>query len=188
MSEPIAFATPAAFGDWLAEHHASAPEVWVLMYRAHTGAPSITWEDGIREALCWGWIDAVKRSLGAEAWVQRFCPRRSRSRWSKRNCDWAEALIAEGRMQPPGLAEVAAAKADGRWDAAYAGPAKMEVPEDFLAALAEAPALARETYAGLDRKNLYAIGYRVTTARTAETRRRRIATLIATLARGERFH
>lgn len=188
MTDPLAFATPTDLGDWLATNHATASEVWVLLHKTHTGTPSVTWEEGIREALCWGWIDAMKKSLGPDAWTQRFCPRKPRSNWSRRNCIWAEDLIATGRMRPPGLAEVAAAKADGRWDAAYSGPKDMQIPADFLTALAKAPPLARETYDNLNRQNLYAICYRVTTARRADTRAKRIAALIATLAKGGRFH
>ena len=188
MSEPVEFASAEAMRDWLAAHHDKAGELWVRLWKVATGRPSITWEEGVREALCWGWIDAVKRSEGDESWLQRFTPRRKGSNWSERNRRHVDELIAAGRMRAPGLAEVQAARADGRWDAAYAGPAGMEIPADFLSALDAAPERARATYETLNRRNLYAIYYRVTSAKWPETRAKRIAALIEVLARGERFH
>lgn len=188
MKEPIPFATAQEFGGWLEAHHASESEVFVLLYKAASGRPSITWEEAVLEALCWGWIDAASKSLGPEAWVQRFTPRRPKSIWSQRNREHVARLTEEGRMRPPGLAAVAAAKADGRWDAAYAGPKNMEIPQDFLDALAAGPEKARETYAGLNRQNLFAIYHRLVTAKKPETRAKRIAEFVAKLARGEKFH
>ena len=182
----IEFPTPEAIYDWLAAHHDRETELWVALHKAHTGKPSITWEDGVRAALCWGWIDGQKKG-GTDIWYQRFTPRRPRSPWSDRNRRHVEDLTAKGLMQPPGLAEVEKAKADGRWDAAYAGTRDMVIPEDFLTELAKAPPLARETYASLKKQNLFAIYYRVTSAKKPDTRARRIAKLIDTLAKGETF-
>lgn len=187
ITQPIAFASPAALRDWLAEHGATQPELWVHIHKIGTHIASVTWEDCVIAALSYGWIDGVKKSLGSTAYIQRLTPRRSTSAWSKRNRDHAERLIAAGQMTVPGLDQVAAAKADGRWDAAYAGPSEMAVPADFLAALDAYPK-AQSTYASLNRHNLYAIYYRLHSARSAETRARRMAVLIATLDRGERFH
>jgi uncharacterized protein YdeI (YjbR/CyaY-like superfamily) len=139
------------------------------------------------EALAWGWIDGVKRSQDAQSWVQRFTPRRARSGWSQRNRGHAERLIAAGRMQASGLAQVTAAKADGRWDTAYAGR-DFTVPQEFLDALAAASDSARAHFAGLNRKNLFALYYRLTTAKRAETRAKRLAEFVAMMERGERFH
>lgn len=181
------FETPAAFGAWLAANHATAPELWVRIYKKASGVASVTWQDCVVEALAWGWIDSQKRSLDDLSFVQRFCPRRPRSTWSQINRRHVERLIAEGRMRPAGLAHVDAAKADGRWDAAYAGSADLTIPADFLAALADHPAAAA-FFATLDRKNLFPIYHRLQTAVRPETRERRLQQILAQLARGERFH
>ena len=138
-------------------------------------------------ALAWGWIDSQKRALDDGAWLQRFTPRGPRSPWSKINRAKAEALIAEGRMRPSGLAEVERAKADGRWDAAYDGAASATVPDDLQRALDASPA-AKEAFAKLDAQNRYAILHRTQTAKRPETRARRIATFVAMLERGETLH
>jgi uncharacterized protein YdeI (YjbR/CyaY-like superfamily) len=187
LTEALEFPSPQAMRDWLTANHATAKELWVALHKVHTAKPSITWEEGVREALCFGWIDAVKKG-GTDIWYQRFTPRGPRSGWSDRNRKHVEDLIAKGLMMPAGLAQVDKAKADGRWDAAYAGQKDMVIPADFLAALAKAPPLARSTYDGLKRQNLFAIYYRVTSAKKPETRARRIEALIATLATGETFH
>ncbi len=179
--------SPKHWWDWLAENHAAETEVWLHLFKKASGTPSVTWEQAVVEALCWGWIDGQAKSLDADSWLQRFTPRRPRSNWSQRNRDHAERLIAEGRMQPPGLAHVTAAKADGRWDTAYAGPASAEIPADFLEALAQS-AQATATYETLNAQNRYAIYHRLITAKRPETRIKRIADFIAMLARGERFH
>ena len=186
MENALEFTTQADFRDWLAANHATAKEVWVALHKTHTGKPSITWEQGVREALCFGWIDAVKKG-GTDIWYQRFTPRGPKSVWSDRNRKHVEDLITKGLMTPAGLAQVEKAKADGRWDAAYSGTKDMVIPADFLAELAKSPT-ARATYDTLNRQNLFAIYYRVTTAKKPETRSKRIAALIATLARGETFH
>ena len=183
----LPFDTPAAFAAWLAEHHATEREVIVLMYRKVSGIASITWEQAVIEALVWGWIDGVARSVDAVSWVQRFTPRRSKSGWSQRNRDHALRLMASGRMQAPGLAQVEAAKADGRWDAAYAAK-DFQMPEDFLAALAGASAAAQAHFADLNRQNQFAIYYRLTTAKRAETRAKRVAAFVVMMERGERFY
>lgn len=181
------FPTAAAFAAWLAANHAREREVLVLMYKLESGVPSITWEQAVVEALVWGWIDGIKRSVDAVSWVQRFTPRRAKSGWSQRNRDHVGRLIAAGRMQAAGLAQVEAAKADGRWDAAYAVK-DFQMPEDFLAALAGASAAAMARFAALNRQNQFAIYYRLTTAKRAETRAKRVAAFVAMMERGERFH
>ena len=183
----LPFAGPEGFASWLAANHATERELLVLMYKKGSGVPSITWEQAVVEALVWGWIDGVKRSVDAKSWVQRFTPRRAKSGWSQRNCAHVERLTAEGRMQAPGLAAVAAAKADGRWDAAYAAK-NFQMPEDFLAALAGASDAARAHFAGLNRRNLFALYYRLTSTRRAETRAKRVAVFVAMMERGERFY
>lgn len=186
-SPAIAFATPAAVRLWLATHGTTESELWVHIHKLGSGVASVTWEDCVVASLAYGWIDGIKKSLGADAYIQRLTPRKKASAWSKRNRDHAERLIAAGQMLPAGLAQVQAAKADGRWDAAYAGPAQMQIPAEFLAKLAQHPA-AQQMFASLNKQNLYAIYYRLHSARTPETRARRMADLIETLNRGERFY
>lgn len=187
MSGPLPFRDAADWGDWLAANHATEAEALVRLFKVSSGVPSITWEQAVIEALAWGWIDGVKRSLDETSWVQRFTPRRAKSVWSQKNREHTERLMASGRMQAPGLAQVEAAKADGRWDAAYAGK-DFVVPPDFLAALAAASAVAQAQYAALNRKNLFAIYYRLTTAKRAETRAKRVADFVTMMERGERFY
>ena len=187
MAEPLPFADRAALRSWLDAHHATAPELLVLLAKAGTGVASVTWEDCVLEALRVGWIDGVKKGAGPGTWVQRLTPRRKGSAWSERNRGHAERLIAAGEMTHAGLREVEAARADGRWEAAYAGPSGLVIPEDFLAELETRPA-AKATFEGLNRQNLYAIYYRLHTAKRPETRARRMAALLATLEAGERFH
>jgi uncharacterized protein YdeI (YjbR/CyaY-like superfamily) len=179
----IPFVTPEDWAAWLADHHASRDEVWVKIYKKSSGIPSIDWAQAVVEALAWGWIDGVKKSVSETEWGQRFTPRRAGSAWSQTNRAHAERLIAEGRMRPAGLVHVAAAQANGRWDSAYAGSAK-DMPEDFLQALEEGPQAARDEYAGLNARNRYAIYYRLTTAKRPETRAKRVAEFIARLEGG----
>jgi uncharacterized protein YdeI (YjbR/CyaY-like superfamily) len=181
------FADRTALRDWFVRNATTQTELWVHIHKVGTGIPSVTWEDCVIVSLSFGWIDSVGKSLGPEAWVQRLTPRKRKSPWSKRNRDHVERLIASGEMTAAGLAEVDAAKADGRWDAAYAGPAQSEIPQDFLDALAAHPKAAAQ-FATLNKQNLYAIYYRLHSAKTPDTRARRMAKLIATLESGETFH
>jgi uncharacterized protein YdeI (YjbR/CyaY-like superfamily) len=182
----VAFATEDAFGRWLAGHEGSAG-LWVKLGKKGAAARTISYAQAVDVALCHGWIDGQKRAMDKQYWLQRFTPRRSRSRWSKLNCAKAEALIGTGRMQAAGLREVAAAQADGRWDAAYPGQAVAAVPEDLQEAL-DGDAEAAAYFATLDRRNRYAILYRVHEAKRPETRRRRIATFVAMLHEHETFY
>lgn len=181
------FASAADFDGWLAANHATARELWLKLFKAASGVATVSKPEAIDAALCWGWIDGQIAAFDTAAFLTRFTPRRPGSAWSRINRDRAEALIAAGRMQPPGLAQVAAAQADGRWQAAYAGQCAMTIPEDFLRALDAWPA-AKATYQGLNRANLYAVAYRLETARSPETREKRIAAILDRLARGETFH
>jgi uncharacterized protein YdeI (YjbR/CyaY-like superfamily) len=183
--EPLPFATPAAWRAWLEAHHATTAELTLKLYKKASGIPSITWEEAVIEALAFGWIDSTKRPGGEDHWLQRFTPRKPRSGWSQKNRAHVEKLIAEGRLTPAGLLHVDAAKADGRWDAAYAGGRDAQVPQDFLDALTPKAANAYET---LNAKNRFAIYYRLTTAKRPETRGKRIAEFVAMLERGEVFY
>jgi uncharacterized protein YdeI (YjbR/CyaY-like superfamily) len=183
----MAFRDARELGDWLAEHHHSSSELWVQIFKAGSGRPSVTWTDCVVEALRFGWIDGQKQSLDAVSFLQRLTPRKPKSNWSAKNREHATRLIAEGRMTPAGLAHVDAAKADGRWEAAYAGPATMVIPQDFLDALETMPD-AKALFETLDRKNLYPIYYRLQTAKRPETRAKRMTQILAQLERGERSH
>ena len=182
----VAFGTPDALAAWLPAHEGSTG-LWVKF--AKKGAPeqTISYDQAVDVALCHGWIDGQKRSMDEHYWLQRFTPRRRRSRWSAINCTKAEALIAEGRMQAAGLREVEAAKADGRWEAAYPGQSSAAVPPDLQAALDDEPDAAA-FFASLDRGNRYAILYRIHDAKRPETRQRRIATFVAMLSAHETIH
>jgi uncharacterized protein YdeI (YjbR/CyaY-like superfamily) len=174
-----------AWRAWLAAHVTDQAGVWLVLAKKGTTSPtSLTYDQALEEALCQGWIDGQVRTRDAATYRQRFTPRRARSLWSRRNVGLVERLTADGRMQPAGLAEVARARSDGRWDAAYAGPASMEVPADLAAALAAQPA-ARDAFESLSARNRYAVLHRVTTAVRPETRARRIEQHVAMLARGE---
>lgn len=183
----IAFESAEDFGAWLAEHHAASPGIWLKLRRKRPGVAALDYAQALDVALCHGWIDGRKERFDDEWWLQRFTPRRSRSRWSKINREKAEALTAQGRMRPAGLAEVERARADGRWDAAYDSARTAEVPDDLAAALAAEPAAAA-FFETLDRPNRYAVLYRVQEPKRAETRARRIETYVAMLARGEKLH
>lgn len=186
-ADPLRFATQRAFETWLRKHHASSDGIWLLFAKAGADEPTVTYPQAIEVALCWGWIDGQKKSFDEHCWLQRFTPRRARSLWSKINRGKAEALVEAGRMQPAGQAEIDRAKADGRWDAAYDGARTSSVPDDLQAAL-DAEPRARAFFATLNATNRYAVLWRVQTATKPETRAKRIATLVAMLARGEQFH
>ena len=181
-------ADAAAFRDWLDANKDGSDGVWLVLAKKNTTDPtSLTYAQALEEALCQGWIDGQKRSRDPTTYSQRFTPRRRRSRWSKRNAGIAERLIAEGRMLPSGLVEIAEAKADGRWAAAYSGQAAATVPADLAAALA-ANAAAMSAFRSLNGANRYSVLYRIETAKRAETRARRIDQFVEMLARGETIH
>ena len=182
--EVIAFPSPEAFRAWLEREHASAPGVWVKAAKAASGIPSLTWDQGVDVALCFGWIDGQSKGVDETWYLQRYTPRRPRSKWSKLNRDRVERLTAAGLMRPAGLAEVERAKADGRWDAAYDPPSRATVPEDLQAALDARPGAAA-FFAGLRASHRYAILHRVQDAKKPETRARRIEKYAAMCAAGE---
>lgn len=183
----IAFASAAAWEEWLARAHAAAPGVWLKLAKRDSGIASVTYAEALDVALAYGWIDGQRGRFDDRWYVQRFTPRTARSRWSRINRDKALALIDAGRMRPAGLREVERAQADGRWDAAYAGARTMTVPDDLQAAL-DADAAAGAFFATLDSANRYAVLYRVQDAKRPETRARRIAKYVAMLAAGEKLH
>lgn len=173
--------------DWLAAEHASSPGVWLKLAKKASGAVNLSYAEALDAALAWGWIDGQKGSLDETAWLQKFSPRRPRSIWSKINREKVQALLDAGRMQAPGLAAVAAAKQDGRWDAAYEPPSRATVPDDFKAAIA-ADRAAAAAFATLNATNRYAMLHRIHTAKKPETRARRIGEFVAMLARGDKLY
>ena len=172
---------------WLEANHAGSPGLWLKIAKKGSGVESVTYAQALELALCFGWIDSQKRGFDERHFLQRFTPRRPRGKWSLINREKAEALIASGAMRPTGLAEVETAKADGRWEAAYAGQRTAEVPKDMRRELDRSEA-AREFFATLDSANRYAILYRLQEAKKPETRERRLRKYIAMLERGEKIH
>jgi uncharacterized protein YdeI (YjbR/CyaY-like superfamily) len=184
----LTVADAAAWRTWLEEQHGDGRGVWLTLAKKGAAAPtSLTYDEALEEALCHGWIDGQVRRGDEHSYRQRFTPRTARSGWSKRNVAIVERLTAEGRMHASGLAAVERAKGDGRWDAAYAGPASIEVPPDLAEALHAHPA-ARTMFENLNGRNRYSVLYRIETAKRPETRRRRIEQFVAMLARGETLH
>ncbi len=181
------FKSQAAFAAWLAKNHARENEIWIKVYKKDSGVPSVTCPEALEVALCWGWIDAIRKGLDAQAYLQRYTPRRAKSIWSQINRDHIARLTKAGLMQPPGQAQVDAAKADGRWDAAYApirSISKDSLPTDLRAAI-EANPRARKTFNTLGKMNLFALAFRTNNMKTPAGRAKKIADLVAMLARGE---
>ncbi|HLY20200.1 MAG TPA: YdeI/OmpD-associated family protein [Bryobacteraceae bacterium] len=183
----LLFARPQDWIAWLERNHSSSEGVWLRIARKGSPIQSVTYAEAVEAALCYGWIDALKRPGNQQAWLQRFTPRKSQSIWSKINREKALALIAAGRMHPAGLEHVKRARQDGRWESAYDSPARAAVPGDLEAAL-NRNARAKKFFATLDRANRYAVLFRIQTARRAETRSRRIQEFVAMLARHEKVH
>lgn len=183
----LPFRSATAFRKWLAVHHDDCDGIWLQIFKKDSGEKSVTYAEALDEALCFGWIDGQKQKHDERSWLQKFTPRRPRSGWSKINTKHVERLIREERMQAAGHAQVEGARADGRWQAAYDSPSKANVPEDFLAAL-EKDRKAKAFFASLNKVNRYAIAYRLQTAKTPETRQKRMAMILEMLSKGETFH
>jgi uncharacterized protein YdeI (YjbR/CyaY-like superfamily) len=182
-----AFRTESDFEKWLSKNHASENEVWLRIYKKGSGVPSITITEALDVVLCWGWIDGIRKALDEKSFLQRYSPRRARSIWSQINRDHIARLTAAGRMTPHGLRQVDLAKADGRWQAAYApirSSSAATIPDDLRAAIDASPR-ARKKFETLGRMNLFALTFRTNNLKTPEGRARKIAALVAMLARGE---
>jgi len=180
----MTFASPKDLGQWLEVNHAIESELWVKIFKIKTGITSVTWDDVVIEALCWGWIDGIKKSISDQAYLQRVTPRKARSNWSKRNRDHVERLIKEGRMTESGLVHVRAAKEDGRWEKAYSA-SEMKVPTDFIVALDNHPK-AKQFFETLTKSSHYVIAYGLTSAKKPETRQKRFAKFIDMLVSEEK--
>ena len=187
MPRPRDFRSSEELRTWLAEQHTRATGLLLRIYKKGSGVASVTYAEALDQALCFGWIDGQKLPLDAKSWVQKFTPRRSKSGWSKKNVAHVDRLIQASQMTPAGLKEVEAARADGRWAAAYDSPANATVPPEFVKELAR-NTKAKQFFSTLNRANLYAIAYRLQTAKRPETRTKRIKSIIEMLARDEKFH
>lgn len=183
----VPFASRGAWEAWLEEHHATSEGLWLKIAKKGSGLETVTYDQAVEIALCYGWIDGQARKLDEHYYLQRFTPRRPRSKWSKINRQRATELVERGKMKPAGLREVERAKADGRWEAAYDSPSTAAVPEDLLREL-EKNEKAREFFSKLDGRNRYAILYRIQDAKRPETRTQRIAEYVAMLAEQKKPH
>jgi uncharacterized protein YdeI (YjbR/CyaY-like superfamily) len=181
------FRTALAFETWLAANHDRRAELWLRIYKKDSGIRTVTYAEALDVALCWGWIDGIRKGLDDKSFLQRFTPRRPKSIWSQNNRDHVARLTAAGRMTPHGQRHVDAAKADGRWAAAYApirSVTAADIPADLRKAIRASPQ-ARKTYAKLGKMDLFALTFRTNNAKTPIGRQRTIAALVATLAQGK---
>jgi uncharacterized protein YdeI (YjbR/CyaY-like superfamily) len=182
----IEFKTAETFETWLVKNHDISNGLWIKIFKKNSGEKTISYAEALDVALCYGWIDGQKQVFDEKAWLQKFCPRREKSIWSKINIGHVERLIKEGRMGPAGLNAVEKAKANGSWEKAYDSPSKMTIPEDFLKELSKNKK-AEAFFMGLNKTNLFFIGFRLQTAKKQETRERRMKEIIEMLAKGEKF-
>lgn len=183
----LQLASPEEWEAWLDAEHASSDGVWLKFAKKGSGVTTVVYAEALDVALCYGWIDSQVMTFDERFYLQRFTPRRARSKWSKINVEKIEALTKSGRMKPAGLEQVELAKADGRWDASYPSPANMTEPADLEKALKASPKAA-EFYATLNKSNRYAIIYQLEDAKKPETRERRLAKFIGMLERGEKLY
>ena len=185
--DTIAFLSAKDWERWLAKGHAKSGGVWLQFFKKGSGIASVSYAEALAVALCYGWIDGQLKKHDGDSWLRKFTPRRSKSIWSKRNCELVEQLTRSRKMRPAGLKEIAAAKADGRWGRAYDSPSKTTVPADFLSLLSQ----NRKAYAHfktLNKANVYAITWRLQTAKKTETREKRMTAIMEMLSKGQSFH
>ncbi len=183
----LTFETQQRWETWLSEHHTETQGVWLKLAKKDAGIPSVSYAEALEIALCYGWIDGQKAAFDGSYWLQKFTPRRTKSIWSKVNCDKATELIAQGKMQPAGLRQVEAAQADGRWASAYSSQSTITIPDDFQHEL-DRNQQAKAFFSTLDSANRYAILFRIQTAKKAETRSARIQKFMEMLANGQKIH
>jgi uncharacterized protein YdeI (YjbR/CyaY-like superfamily) len=183
----VSFQSSQEWEEWLAENHTQPGGVWLRFFRKGSGRPTVTHDEALDAALCYGWIDGQAKKYDELSWLHKFTPRRAGSVWSRRNTEHVERLTREDRMKPAGLAEVEAAKADGRWTRAYDSSSKMTVPEDFLEEVSKNKE-AKAFFKTLNKANTYAIAWRLQTAKKPETREKRMKAILTMLAKGEKFH
>lgn len=185
--ETIAFACSEDLEAWLDENHASSDGIWLKIAKKESGLRSVSYPEALDVALCFGWIDGKKDKFDERHWLQRFTPRRAKSIWSQINREKVAALISQKRMRPSGMKQIELAKADGRWDAAYAGQRTAQVPADLAAALAKNKK-AEKFFAALDSANRYAILFRINNVKKAETRARKVAEFVAMMRDGKKLY
>ena len=183
----VSFASSKEWRKWIAENHAKSNGVWLRFFKKDSGEKTVTYSEALEEALCYGWIDGQANKYDAKSYIQKFTPRRPKSIWSKRNTEKAERLIQEGKMKKAGMQQVELAKADGRWQQAYDSPKNMKVPEDFLQQLSKNKK-AKTFFDGLNKANLYAIAWRLQTAKKPETREKRLKEILVMMSEEKKFH
>ena len=183
----LSFASKKIWAEWLAKQHNKSAGVWLKLAKKDSGIPSVTYEEALDVALCYGWIDGQKKGFDDQYWLQKFSPRGPKSIWSKINTEKVERLIASGDMKPAGLKSIEAAKQDGRWEAAYASQKNISVPEDFQAAL-DKNEKAKAIFATLKSAERYSFLFRIHHAKKAETRKKRIQQFVEMLERGKKIH
>ena len=183
----ISFDSSKKWEGWLAKNHSASDGIWLQIFKKDSGTKTISYDEALDGALCYGWIDGQKNKHDEKSWLQKFTPRRTKSVWSKRNREHIGRLITERRMKTAGLNEVETAKKDGRWDAAYDSPKNMAIPKDFIEALSKNKK-AKTFFDTLNKVNLYAIAWRLQTAKKPETREKRIKKFIEMFDRGEKLH
>jgi len=183
----LEFKNLKSWAAWLKNNSQTANEVWVRFFKKASGVQSISYSEALDEALCWGWIDGQIKAGDSKSWLRRFTPRIQNSKWSKRNREHVERLIKIGRMRARGIAQVEAAKADGRWEQAYSSPSEAKLPSDFLRELKK-DKIAEAFFKTLNKANLYSIVYRLETAKKSETRKRWINQILAMMKEGKKFH
>ncbi len=185
--QTLHFKTAADFRHWLKKNHLNSEGIWLRIFKKDSHEQSVTYADALDQALCHGWIDGQKKSFDKSSWLQKFTPRRPKSGWSQRNTQHAERLIKAGEMTPAGMQAVEAAKADGRWATAYASSRDANPPEDFLKELSRNKK-AEAFFKTLTKANVYSIVYRLETAKTPETREKRMKMILAMMEQGKAFH
>ncbi len=185
--EVIAFASSREWERWLSKNGSRAEGLWLRFYKKGSGIMSVTYDEALDGALCYGWIDGQLKPYDAQSWLRKFTPRRPKSPWSKRNIEHVQRLMKAGRMKPAGRREAEAAKADGRWEQAYDPGSRMKMPADFLERLSRNKK-AKAFFGTLNRANTYAIGWRLQNAKRPETREKRITEILTMLAKGEKLH
>ncbi len=183
----FSFKSQKLFREWLEKNFDSSTGIWLKFYKKDSGESSVSHDEALDEAICFGWIDGQLKKSDDKSWLQKFTPRRPKSIWSKKNAERAEKLIKLGKMQPSGLKEIKLAKDDGRWEKAYDSPADMKIPDDFLKEISKQKK-ALKFFETLNRANLYAIAWRLQTAKKPETREKRMTQIIEMLSKGEKFH
>ncbi len=181
------FETPNEWEDWLSKNHDKFSAVWIKFAKKNSGVVSISYDEALEVALCFGWIDGLLNKFDDKHYVIRFTPRKAKSVWSKKNVEHVETLIMEGKMQPAGLVAIEIAKANGSWHNAYDSSTEMQIPKDFLQELAKNTS-AESFFKSLNKTNTYAIVWRLQTAKTPETRQKRMEKILAMLRKGEKFH